>query len=168
MSSFCINYLFDKQDTLYILQFTRGTILHQDTNKLVSCTKSVIAGQREEAEGELDVEELDRTPVILFKTNVDNMTSDMNVFTSPSTTEAATERCKRLAEAGPREVLAEVLPVYISECIARENELRYSGTVMKFEDNTAALYQGEPQKAHEIEMLVTMFFPELNQSQEKK
>ena len=169
MSNFCINYLFDKHDTLFILQFTRGDQTGQDLNKLVSCTKTVIASQREEEEGEIDVNELDRTPVILFTTDVDTMKSDINVLASRNANEVSTEKCKRLAKSGPREIMAEVMAIYIKKCtLSNKNELQYTGTVMKFEGNNAALYQGEPQVAREIEMLVTMFFPEFNSQQEAK
>ena len=164
MSSFCINYLSDKQDIIIVLQFIRGDQGTPDVNRLVGCIKNVIAGQREEAEGEVDVPELDRAPVFLFQTNVETMKSDMNVLSSRSSTDASKAKCHRLAEAGPRDVLAEVLPLYISQCAVINNELRYKGTVMRYENNMAALYSGEPQKAHEIELLVTLFFPELNRS----
>ena len=167
MSSFCINYLFDKQDVIIVLQFTRGEQGTPDINRFAGCVKNVIASQREEADGDVDVLELDQTPVLLCKTNVENMSSDMNVLASRTTREASKAKCQRLAEAGPKEVLSEVMPLYVSQCTMIDNELKYKGPVMKFENNMAALYNGEPLKANEIEMLVTLFFPELNKNPEK-
>lgn len=160
MASFC--YLFDKGDILFVLQFTRGEQLHQSVNKLVSCVKSVIASQRQEADGELDAEELDGVPVILFKTNLENMKSDIQVLVSHGTTEQQQAACKRLAEAGPKDIMSAIMDLYIRKCKVINDQLKYTGTVMKFEDNAAALYQGEPQVAHEMELLVSLFFPELN------
>lgn len=156
-----INYLFDGTQILYILQFTKGD-LACDVNKLVGCTKSVIASQRLEAEGDLDVQELDRTPVILFQTNLETLKSSMEVLASPNAPQAAVDACTPILEGGPREVLSRVLPLYVQN-VLRTDDIKYKGTVMRFdENNIASLYQGEPQTAYEMEMLVTMFFPEMN------
>jgi hypothetical protein len=156
-----INYLFDGTQVLYILQFTKGDLAF-DTNKLVGCTKSVIARQRLEDEGDLDVQELDNTPVILFQTNLETLKSNIEALASPNAAPASIDACNLIAESGPREVLSRVLPLYVQN-VVRTEELKYKGTVMRFdENNTASLYQGEPQVAREMEMLVTLFFPEMN------
>lgn len=156
-----INYPFDGVTTLYVLQFTRGP-QNVDLNKLVSCTKSVIANKRMETEGELDVQALDQTPVILFQTDLDTFKSTIEVLASKHTSEKSLESSKALAAEGPREVMSRVLPQYVSQLIHENNELKYKGTVMRFDNNVAALYQGPPEEAREIEMLVTLFFPEMS------
>jgi hypothetical protein len=161
MTTLNINYLFDDATVLYILQFTRGKQA-VDVNKLVSCTKSVIATKRMEADGELDVQELDKTPVVFLQTNLETFKTNIEILVSPHTTESSVQACKTLAEGGPREVMGRVLPLYVPHVFQHDNELKYKGTVMRFDHNTAALYQGEPEVSNEIEMLVTLFFPEMS------
>lgn len=163
MAEVSINYLFDDTDVIYLLQFGREASKNDSVvNKLVGFTKQVIATQREKEDGEVDVEQLDQTPVLLFKTHVDSMRSELNVLASPKTPTSVTNRCKALAEAGPREVLSRVMPLYVANVILQDNELRYKGVVMRFDGEVAGVYQGEPQIAREIELLVSLFFPELN------
>ena len=161
MSQYSINYLFDGCDVIYLLQFSQE-VSSGNVNKLVGYCKQVIASQRASLDGEVDVEQLDQTPVLLFKTHVDNMNSDINVLASPKTPDAVLNRCKALAAAGPREVLSRVMPLYTPDVILQDNELRFKGIVMRFDGETAGVYQGQPQVAREIEMLVSLFFPELN------
>jgi hypothetical protein len=152
----CTNFIFDASDVLYVLQFRKqgGSV---NKNLLASCVKSVIAEQRVDREGEVDVQALDQTPILLLFTELTSFKVTIECLATKNTPESSLERCKALAQSGPREAMDRVLPLYVSQV---DSQLRFKGTVMRFEDSTAALYNGEPQVANEIECLVSFLYPE--------
>lgn len=155
-ANFCTNFIFDAAHVVYVLQFKKqGAAVNK--NLLASCVKSVVASQRIERDGDVDVRELDQTPILLLFTELSTFKVTIECLASQGTPEAVLDRCRELAQTGPREVMDRVLPLYVAQV---DGQLRFKGTVMKFEDSTAALYNGEPQVANEIECLVSFLYPE--------
>lgn len=155
----CTNFIFDGSDLIYVLQFKKvGASVNK--NLLASCVKSVVANQRVERDGSVDVQELDQTPILLFFTELKTFQVTLECLASRRTPPAQLERCQTLAQDGPKAVMDRVLPLYVSQI---DSNLKFRGTVMRFEDSTAALYNGEPQVANEIECLVSFLFPEKSQ-----
>jgi hypothetical protein len=155
----CTNFIFDASDVLYVLQFKKvGASVNK--NLLASCVKSVVANQRVEQDGSVDVQALDQTPILLFFTELKTFQVTLECLASRRTPLEKLERCQTLAQEGPKAVMDRVLPLYVSQL---DSNLKFRGTVMRFEDSTAALYNGEPQVANEIECLVSFLFPEKSQ-----
>ena len=90
------------------------------------------------------------------------MKSDIQVLVFHGTTVQQQEACMRLAQAGPQDILSAIMDLYIRNCKLINDQQKYTGTVIKFEDNAAPLYQTETQTACEMELLVALFFPEQN------
>lgn len=151
-----VNFIFDGVDFLYVLQFERNETVF-NKNLFVSCVKSIVSTQRVESEGEVDVTRLDQAPVLLLTTNLTTMTINIEVLCSNITPASLVEVSKGIAQAGPREYMSRVLPLYTAQL---DQELKFKGTVMRFDNNQAALYNGEPQVSSEMELLVSYLFPE--------
>lgn len=160
-----INFLFDGEDVVYVIQFhPSGIDGSVDRNRLNAFVKSVIAEQRQSA-GSFDRDEVDQLVLILFQADLQTLNSNLEVLRSASSPSDTVDRCKALATRGPRAVMDQVLPLYISQL---DGNLKFRGAAMRIENNQASLYTGEPFVSHEMELIVSSLYPEHNRLPEKK
>jgi hypothetical protein len=151
-----INYLLDAWDCVYVLHFSKTEAHPLDKNLFCGCVKTMIQKKRISEDGETDNREIDSTPIIMLKTDLTKMQCDLEVLASPGTTSEKISSCQQIAYAGPKEFMTRIMPLYVKSL---NSDLKYTGMVFRFANNQA-FESDELFVAHEIEFLVSLFFPE--------